>query len=49
VLDAATHDIAARLEEYRQGVDEVVLRAITVGDSLEDYRLFIDRARALYS
>jgi alkanesulfonate monooxygenase SsuD/methylene tetrahydromethanopterin reductase-like flavin-dependent oxidoreductase (luciferase family) len=49
VLDAATHDIAARLDDYRRGVDEVVLRAITVGDSLEDYRLFIDRARSLHT
>jgi hypothetical protein len=49
VLDAAAHDIAARLDDYRGGVDEVVLRAITVGDSLEDYRRFIDRARSLYT
>ena len=48
VLDAANHDIAARLDDYRRGVDEVVLRAITVGDSLDDHRLFIDRARSLY-
>lgn len=49
VLDAATHDIAARLDEYRRGVDEVVLRAITVGDDLEGYRRFIERARVLSS
>lgn len=49
VLDAVTHDIAARLEEYRRGVDEVVLRAITVGDDLEGYRRFIERARLLSS
>lgn len=47
VLDAATHDLAARLSDYRHGVDEVVLRAITVGDGLEDYRRFIDGARQL--
>ena len=47
VLDAATHALAARLDDYRHGVDEVVLRAITVGDALEDYRRFIDAARAL--
>ena len=49
VLDAAAHDIAARLDDYRRGVDDVVLRAITAGDTLEDYRLFIDRARSLNS
>lgn len=49
VLDAATHDIAARLDEYRRGVDEVVLRAITVGDDLEGYRRFIERGRVLSS
>ena len=48
VLDAATHDIAARVEDYRLGVDEVVLRAITVGDTLEHYRRFIDGARRLF-
>ncbi len=47
VLDAATGPPAARLEEYRRGVDEVVLRAITVGDETEDYLRFIDRARSL--
>jgi alkanesulfonate monooxygenase SsuD/methylene tetrahydromethanopterin reductase-like flavin-dependent oxidoreductase (luciferase family) len=47
VLDAATHDLRARLEEYRLGVDEVVLRAITVGDALEDYRRFIDGVKRL--
>jgi alkanesulfonate monooxygenase SsuD/methylene tetrahydromethanopterin reductase-like flavin-dependent oxidoreductase (luciferase family) len=47
VLDAAAHDIATRLSDYRRGVDEVVLRAITVGDGLEDYRVFIEGARQL--
>ena len=47
VLDAATGPPAARLEEYRRAVDEVVLRAITVGDETEDYLRFIDRARLL--
>lgn len=47
VLDAATHDAAARLDAYREGVDEVVLRAITVRDDLEDYRRFIDAARGV--
>ena len=47
VLDAATHDLATRLSEYRRGVDEVVLRAITVGDGFEDYRRFIEGARQL--
>jgi len=47
VLDAVTHDLTARLSDYRHGVDEVVLRAITVGDGLEDYRRFIAGARQL--
>lgn len=47
VLDAATHDLESRLGDYRRGVDEVVLRAITVADGFEDYRRFIDGARDL--
>jgi hypothetical protein len=47
VLDAATHDLAARLSDYRRGVDEVVLRAITADDGFEDYRRFIESARQL--
>ena len=47
VLDAATHDVGARLSDYRSGVDEVVLRAITVGDGFEDYRRFIESAGRL--
>jgi alkanesulfonate monooxygenase SsuD/methylene tetrahydromethanopterin reductase-like flavin-dependent oxidoreductase (luciferase family) len=47
VLDAATHDIGARLSDYRSGVDEVVLRVITVGDGFEDYRRFVESARRL--
>ncbi len=48
VLDAATHDVASRLSDYRRGVDEVVLRAITADDSRDEYRRFIDRARRLF-
>jgi alkanesulfonate monooxygenase SsuD/methylene tetrahydromethanopterin reductase-like flavin-dependent oxidoreductase (luciferase family) len=48
VLDAAaSNGLRGRLERYRGAVDEVVLRAITAGDDLEDYRSFIDRAAAL--
>ena len=47
VLDAATHDVPARLDDYRRGVDELVLRAITVGDGFEDSRGFIERAGPL--
>ena len=47
VLDAASHDLGGRLESYRGAVDEVVLRAITAGDDLADYRSFIERAAAL--
>jgi alkanesulfonate monooxygenase SsuD/methylene tetrahydromethanopterin reductase-like flavin-dependent oxidoreductase (luciferase family) len=47
LMDAAAHDPAARLERYRRSVDEVVLRAITAGDDLDQYRSFIARAAAL--
>lgn len=47
VLDAATGPIAQRLEEYRNAVDEVVLRAITPRDDLEDYARFIAATAAL--
>ena len=36
VLDAALQPLAARLHAYRRGVDEVILRAIVVDDTLED-------------
>lgn len=38
---------AARIGSYRAAVDEVVLRAITPGDSLDDYRAFVDRAASV--
>ena len=47
VLDAGTQLVSQRLEQYRDAVDEVVLRAITPSDSTEDYIDFIDQARAL--
>lgn len=47
VLEYFTHELGARLEEYRLGVDEVVLRAITAHDTLEDYRRFIEQAGPL--
>ena len=47
VLDAALQPLAARLHAYRRGVDEVILRAIVVDDTLEGYRRFIDDARPL--
>ncbi|MET0827980.1 MAG: LLM class flavin-dependent oxidoreductase [Microbacterium sp.] len=47
VLDAGVHPLPARLDDYRHAVDEVVLRAITVGDTFDDYRRFIDTARPL--
>ena len=47
VLDAATGDVAARLDEYRHAVDEVVLRAITVEDTFESHHRFIEGARSL--
>jgi alkanesulfonate monooxygenase SsuD/methylene tetrahydromethanopterin reductase-like flavin-dependent oxidoreductase (luciferase family) len=47
VLDAATHAVSDRLGIYRDAVDEVVLRAITPADTLEDYLTFVNQARAL--
>jgi len=47
VLDAAVRPVSLQLEEYRNGVDEVILRAITAHDTLDDYLRFIDDARAL--
>ncbi len=46
VLDAASGDLARRLDAYRAGVDEVVLRAITPSGSLEDHLRFVDAAHA---
>jgi len=40
-------DSSERLTDYRDGVDEVVLRAITSADTIDEYRRFIDGARAL--
>jgi len=47
VLDPATSDSSTRLSDYRHGADEVVLRAITLEDTLDHYRRFIDEAQAL--
>ncbi len=47
LLNAVATGASERLEEYRQGVDEVVLRAITATGSLDEYRAFLDEARAL--
>lgn len=47
VLDAATPVATQRLAAYRSGVDELVLRAITPSDTLDDYRRFLDGARGL--
>jgi len=47
VLDANAHPVAERLASYRTAVDEVVLRAITPTDSLDDYLRFVDAAKAL--
>lgn len=47
VMDAGIQHIATRLDEYRATVDEVVLRAITPTDSVDDYLSFIDEASAL--
>ena len=47
VLDVDSHAVTERLDSYRAAVDEVVLRAITPADTLEDYLRFIDQARAL--
>ena len=47
VLDAGTHPIGEQLGAYRATVDEVVLRAITPADTLDDYRHFIEGAAEL--
>jgi alkanesulfonate monooxygenase SsuD/methylene tetrahydromethanopterin reductase-like flavin-dependent oxidoreductase (luciferase family) len=47
VIDAAVHDGPVLLQDFRDGPDEIVLRAITPDDSLEDYQRFIDRARLM--
>ncbi|SFR92829.1 Luciferase-like monooxygenase [Microbacterium sp. cf046] len=47
VLDAARHDLAARLDDYRRGPDEIVLRAITSADTLDEYGRFIGAAAGL--
>ncbi|THG31008.1 LLM class flavin-dependent oxidoreductase [Naasia lichenicola] len=47
LLSTSVPGTAERLKDYRQGTDEVVLRAITATDSLDDYRAFIDEARTL--
>lgn len=47
VLDAGILPIAERLDAYRLAVDEVVLRAITPGDTVDDCRRFIERAKPM--
>jgi alkanesulfonate monooxygenase SsuD/methylene tetrahydromethanopterin reductase-like flavin-dependent oxidoreductase (luciferase family) len=47
VMDAGIGPIEARLDDYRAAVDEVVLRAITPTDSVEDCLSFIRAAGAL--
>jgi alkanesulfonate monooxygenase SsuD/methylene tetrahydromethanopterin reductase-like flavin-dependent oxidoreductase (luciferase family) len=47
VWDAASRRTDAPFAAYRRGVDEIVLRAITVGDSAGDYLRFIDSAQEL--
>jgi alkanesulfonate monooxygenase SsuD/methylene tetrahydromethanopterin reductase-like flavin-dependent oxidoreductase (luciferase family) len=47
VLDAASHQVSDRLGNYRDAVDEVVLRAITPADTLQDYVDFVHQAKAL--
>jgi alkanesulfonate monooxygenase SsuD/methylene tetrahydromethanopterin reductase-like flavin-dependent oxidoreductase (luciferase family) len=44
-LDAGSFE--ASMPHYREAVDEIVLRAITPGDSLEDYTRFVERAAEL--
>ena len=45
-MPAATRSRSASTS-YRAAVDEVVLRAITPTDSLDDYLRFVDAAKAL--
>ena len=47
VLDAGIRPIPEPLDEYRAAVDEVVLRAITPTDSVEDYLAFVREASTL--
>ena len=47
VLDATAHPVAEQLASYRAAVDEVVLRAITPTDGLDDYLRFIEAAKTL--
>lgn len=47
VMDAGIHHLAERLDDYRNAVDEVVLRAITAADGVDDYLRFVEAARAL--
>jgi alkanesulfonate monooxygenase SsuD/methylene tetrahydromethanopterin reductase-like flavin-dependent oxidoreductase (luciferase family) len=47
VLDAASHDVSDRIGIYREALDDVVLRAITPADTLEDYLRFVNQAKAL--
>jgi alkanesulfonate monooxygenase SsuD/methylene tetrahydromethanopterin reductase-like flavin-dependent oxidoreductase (luciferase family) len=47
VLDAQVLDLAARLKDYRRGANEIVLRAITVADTLDDYRRFLEASQVL--
>lgn len=46
VLSPAS-DLAGRLEDYRTGPDEIVLRAITPAGTLEDHLRFVEEARLL--
>ena len=47
VLHAGSGDVAASLNDYRTGLDEIVLRAITPGDDLGDYLRFVEEAGRL--
>ena len=47
VLDAATRPTAEPLAAYRDGVDEVVLRAVTPDDTVGDYLRFIEAAQRM--
>jgi alkanesulfonate monooxygenase SsuD/methylene tetrahydromethanopterin reductase-like flavin-dependent oxidoreductase (luciferase family) len=49
VIDGAKPSSAERLADYRQTVDEVVLRAITADDTIEDYRRLLRSAHDLAS
>ncbi|MCR2808731.1 MULTISPECIES: LLM class flavin-dependent oxidoreductase [unclassified Microbacterium] len=47
VWDAGSEPDRGRLDDYRTGADEVILRAITAEDTLSAYLRFVERARAL--